>query len=174
MLKNIYTIGSNRVRGFTLVELLVSVFIFSVIMVLVGSLFVYSLDLQRRAFNLQQTEENATFLIETMLKEFRVSDVTFPLVASDCPAIPSQKIAIIHPDLGPITYELIGTNVERNGVALNSNTIEFTKLGFCVSGAVVDGKQTRITMIASIRSSKTSQQSLIDIQTSISPRKLND
>lgn len=158
-----------------MVELLVAMFVFAIIMILTGSIFVYSLDLQRRAFNLQQTEENATFLLETMLKEFRVSDVTFPLINTRCPITPSKTISIVHPDLGPITYAQVGSDLQRNGVILNSNSVEIVNLGFCVIGARLgDNRQTRITVVASIKSAKTKQQSLVDIQTSISPRKLND
>ena len=173
MRKNTYIIGTKN--GFTLVELLVAMFLFSTLMVLVGSMFVQGLNLQRRAFNIQQTEENGTFLMESLLKELRVADVTAPVTDSNCPSSPDSVLSVTHPDFGALTYRLVGTDIQRNGVVMNSNGVEFTKFVFCVSGmAEGDGKQTRITILASARSQKTKQQSYIDIQTTISPRTIND
>ncbi|MEK7616152.1 MAG: prepilin-type N-terminal cleavage/methylation domain-containing protein [Patescibacteria group bacterium] len=172
MQKNISTTGT---KGFTLVELLVAMSLFGLIMIIVGSAFVYGLDLQRRAFNLQQTEENAAFVLETMIKELRVSQVSPSVSDSDCTNLPELSLSVLHPDLGAITYTLSGTDIHRNGVAITSSTVAFTKLNFCISGSQPgDGRQTRITMLASMRSKKTKQQSLIDIQTSVSPRSIND
>jgi len=69
-------------NGFTLIELMVSVFMFSILMIVVESAFVSSLDMQRRAFSIQQSEENANFMLESMAKEIRVSKVSGP--DSDC------------------------------------------------------------------------------------------
>lgn len=162
-------------KGFTLVELLVSIFLFSTIMIVSVSMFVYALDLQRKAFNIQKTEESASFIMESMLKELRVSEITLPLDDTDCPSSPSSSISVMHPDLGAITYDLEGTSLRKNGQIVSSNAIEFTKLGFCVTGAQGgDYKQPRVTIMAGLRSSSTKQQSLIDIETSISPRTIND
>ena len=161
--------------GFTLVELLVAMLLFAVLMTIAGSAFVYGLDLQRRAQNLQATGENATFIFETMLKEIRVSEISPAVEDSNCPAAPDEQLTVMHPDLGVIMYERQGTDLMRNGVAINSNTVEFTRLGFCISGAEAgDERQPRITISASVKSTKTKQQSFIDLQTSISPRTLND
>lgn len=168
MRNNTCTTGIKN--GFTLVEITVAVFLFAIIMTIIGTAFVYALDLQRRAFNIQQTEEHATYVLEIMLKELRVSKIDPEIGEGSYPAL-----RVAHPDLGTIEYTLSGTNLTRNGIAINSSAVEFTRVAFHVSGAESeDGLQPRITIFASIRSKMTRQQSIIDIQTSISPRTLND
>lgn len=180
MPKNISTTGSTSF-GFTLVELLVAVFVFSIIIVLVGSMFVSALDLQRRAFNLQQAQESSSFVLETMLKEIRVSDIKSP--DSGC----STSLTIINnPDFGEITYHLGGSANDQlwrtatvptgtSDVPISSNTVQFSGLNFCVSGvATGDDLQPRVTLIASVKSANTKEQATIDIQTTLSPRQLND
>ena len=165
--------------GFTLVETLAVVLLFSVITVLMGSIFVGSLDLQRRAFNLQQAEENANFVLESMAKEIRVSQIQGPesCVASSPSSV--STLSIIHPINGAITYSLSGNNMHRNAngidTVINSNTVQFTYLYFCVWGTPIDDRQQpRVVMATGLRSVKTKQQAVIDFQTTISQRFLSN
>ena len=163
--------------GFTLVEPLLVIFIFSLLMVLMGGVFVSSLDLQRRAFNLQQAEENANFILESMAKEIRTSQISGS--ETNCPTSPAPTLDILNQYGENVTYSLSGNAIHRNvngtDVVISSNTVEFTRLQFCISGtAVGDQKQPRVTVIASIKSVKTKQQAIIDVQTTVSQRFLSN
>lgn len=169
--------GTKAHQGFSLIEILVAASVFALIMIMVGSVFVSSLVLQRRAFNIQQVEENATFILETLAKEIRVSQVSSPAVSCST-ASPATTLSIIHPDYGALEYGLSGGGVYRSTGSLpppviSSNTIEFTRFGFCISG-VSAGQQPRVTVVATVRSAKTSQQTSLDFQTTLSPRLLNE
>lgn len=166
-------------KGFTLIEVLVSISLFAIIMVIVSALFVQSLDLQRRAFNIQQAEENASYILEAMIKEIRVAQMDPSVADNDCSGAPAASLTIIHPDHGVITFALSGTDVIRTvaGVSttLNSNTVQFKSLGFCILGtASGDGKQPRITIITDVMSAKTRQQAEIRTQTTISLRAISN
>src|SRR3989344_4158414 len=91
--------------GFTLIELLVAMTIFSIIMLIVSSVVVSAFNLQRRANNLQQSQENGSFLMERMLKEIRVATLP-PEVYETCPGSPLTELTIIHPVNGEVTYYL--------------------------------------------------------------------
>lgn len=163
--------------GFTLIETMAVIFIFSLLAVLMSGVFVSFLDLQRRAFNIQQAEENASFLLESMAKEIRVGQITGPDI--DCSGVPVTTLSLVHPVNGNVTYSLSGNAVHRNanGVdgIMSSNTVEFTRLSFCLSGTTVDDQiQPRVTIIMSLRSVKTKQQATIDIQTTVSQRFLSN
>lgn len=163
----------KSLTGFTLVEVMVSVFVFTILMTVVGSAFVGALNDQRKSFNTQQVLENSSLLLESMAKEVRVSQINDP--DNVCPLSPSSSLSVIHPVNGPIVYALQGTDILRNGSIINSNTVEFTRLQFCVSGsALSDGRQPRVTVIASARSKNTKGQALIDIQTTLSQRLLSN
>ena len=163
--------------GFTLIETMVVSLLFSVIMVLMGGVFVSSLDLQRRAFNIQHAEENVSFILESMAKEIRVSQLGGPDTV--CPATPAATLSIIHPVNGNITYSLSGNAVHRNvngtDSVISSNTVQFTRLQFCISGTPIDNQQQpRVTIIGSVKSVKTKQQTIIDFQTTLSQRFLSN
>ena len=153
------------------------VLLFSVVLVLMGGIFVGSLELQRRAFNLQQAEENAGFTLESMAKEIRVSQIAGPDNA--CPGAPATILNLTHPINGAVTYSFSGNAIHRtvNGVdsVISSNTVQFTRLQFCISGTPVDDRQQpRVTIIGSLRSTKTKQQATIDFQTTLSQRFLSN
>ena len=164
--------------GFTLIETLLVILLFSVLVVLMGGVFVGSLDLQRRAFNLQQAEENASFVLETMAKEIRVSQIAGP-DTPNCQFSPTPTLSITHPINGNIVFSLSNNSVHRNvngrDSVISSNTVHFTRLGFCISGASVnDNRQPRVTIVAELRSVKSRQQATIQFQTSLSQRFLSN
>lgn len=161
-------------KGFTLVETLVSILLFATIAVIVGSVFVSALDLQRRANNLQQTEENASYVLEFMTKEIRVAQ---SIISTDgCMTAPLSELKIINQYGETVTYSWDGTNILRRvafTLPINSATVKFTRLSFCIAGATVgDQKQPRVTISASIQSVNTKQQITVDTQTTISLRQL--
>lgn len=164
--------------GFTLIETTLVILLFSAIMVLMGSAFMGSLNLQRRAFNIQQAEENANFVLEAMAKEIRVSQISGP-DTTNCPSAPATILRITHPVNGSVTYSLSGGAIHRNvngtDSVMSSNAVQFTNLMFCISGTPIDDRQQpRVTIVASIKSVKTGQQASIDIQTTVSQRFLSN
>lgn len=171
--------------GFTLIEVLVSVFIFSIVVTAVGGIFIQSLKLQRRAFSVQQTQENINFILESMAREIRVSKIC-PLTGQ-CSS--SSTLSIDHPVNKRVEYSLAGEQIHRlildPGVncasppcdsVMNSSSVKFTRLNFFVSGTEnKDGKQPRVTIVVTVKSaSDISQQSEIRAQTSVSQRFLSD
>ncbi len=165
-------------NGFTLVETIITVFIFVIIVTVVIGSFVYALNLQRRGFNIQQVEENANFIFESMTKEIRVSTINTADI--NCPiSFPSACISINHPIDGTVVYSISGTNLLKtiNGLqtTLNSNTIQFASLNFYISGTInPDQKQPRVTILATIKSTNTNQQATINIETTVSQRSLQE
>jgi len=167
--------------GFTLTEILVVALIFSLIVIIFSSTFLSSSWLQKKAFNIQQVVENASYVLESMAKEIRVSKISGP--DTNCPSSPAGSLTIDHPVNGRITYSLSGGAVHRSvkvqdssvDSIISSDNVEFTRLQFCILGtAIGDGKQPRVIIQASITSKSAIQPSRIDIQTAVSQRFLTD
>ena len=163
--------------GFTLVEMLVTVFVFSIIMTIAGSIFVQALDLQRRAFSIQDLEETGRFALETMAREIRFGDIQ--TADSNCPSSPSDELQIMHPVNGDIIYRHRDTRIVKvtNGTARNlvfDQDLEVTNLRFCVSGVTEgDNIQPKVTILISLSTGKKDTQT-IDLQTTVTQRFLND
>lgn len=156
--------------------MITAVFIFSVLAAIFGNVFVTSLNLQRKALNTQQIIENTNFIFEAMAKEIRMGQITTPDSGANCET-PSATLSFVHPVNGNIVYTLSVGDLHRvvNGTdtVLNSNSIEFTRLQFCVLGSASgDNIQARVTLVANIRTKNVKQQDMVDIQTSLSQRLL--
>ncbi len=166
-------------NGFTLIELVVAAFIFSILVMVAGGSFVSALSLQRRALNIKRVEENGRFILELMSRELRVAN---PITSSDSVCVTSvvDNISFQHPVNGMIQYSLNGTQIQRqvNGVdtIISNPDVEVVNLNFCISGNVIgDDLQPRVTIVLSIRAGESGPQSTrIDLQTTVSQRSLSD
>ena len=171
---------STKGAGFTLFEVLVATSAFGILIVMVTAGFAQALKLQRRAFNIQQVQENINFVIEFIAREARVSEVQNSIFNPDCPDIsPAPILCLDHPVNGIITYSLSGNEVHRNvnGVdsILTSNKVEFTRFDLYITGATTgDNLQPKTTVVVSARSKGTSEQVTIDTQITVSQRLLGN
>lgn len=168
-----------KIYGFTLIELITAIFVFSLLFVSVSGRFANILEIQRRVFNSKKIEENGRFILETMAREIRVANsINGP--DNECPNSFSSSLTFIHPINGTIRYFLADNSVHReiNGIdtIISNPDIKISNLNFCISGTSPDDKkQTRITIILSLKAGeKTKQEQKIDLQTTISKRLLVD
>ena len=166
-------------NGFTLVELIVAVFIFSVLVTIASGSFVSALSLQRRALNIKKVEENGRFILELMARELRVAN-PINTASNDCPSSGTSTLSFEHPVNGSVQYSLTANQVHRliNGVdtMISNPDVEISQLVFCISGNTVnDNTQPRVTIILGLRSGGSSNAAAtIDLQTTVSQRVLSD
>ncbi len=166
-------------NGFTLIELIVAFFIFSVLVVIAGGSFVSALSLQRRALNIKRVEENGRFVLELMAREIRVAN---PIATGNnsCPGAGTSILTFTHPVNGTIEYSLSGNQAHRsvNGVdtIISNPDVEVSRLIFCISGnAVGDDRQPRVTIILGLKTpGAAADVATIDLQTTVSQRVLSD
>ena len=166
-------------KGFTLIELIVAFFVFSVLVVLAGGSFVSALNLQRRALNIKKVEENGRFISELMARELRVAN---PINTGDanCPDSGSSTISFQHPVNGSIEYSLSGSQVHRRvggaDTIISNPDIEVSRLTFCISGnAAGDDRQPRVTVLLGLKTPGAAPDvATIDLQTTVSQRVLSD
>jgi len=159
-------------QGFTIIEVLVSAFVFSIIVIVVGGLFVQILSAERRAFASQKIQENGLFIMELMSREIRVSQIENQ--DSDCA---TQTLTIIHPVNGTVVYSLdLSSGILKrtaDGVVtdLSSSAIAFSRLNFCIMGSgPTDGQQARVAILASIQNKTGKEILTANLETTVSSR----
>lgn len=166
-------------KGFTLIELIVAFFVFSVLVVLAGGSFVSTLSLQKRALNIKKVEENGRFISELIARELRVAN---PINTADsiCPGSGTAILSFQHPVNGAIIYSLSSGQVHRSvgGVdsIVSNPDIEVSRLIFCISGNTTgDDRQPRVTIILGLKTpGAAADVATIDLQTTVSQRVLSD
>lgn len=163
----------NDQRGFTIVELLVTILVFSIMLIIVATGFVDMLKLQRRGFDAQAIQENTLFALEMMTREIRVSQIQSP----DDLGCNLTSLIILHPINGLTVYSVSGGVISKtvggNIFSITSSKVKFSRLNFCVMGAGIDNEQPRVAIIASVQPTD-GEDIQFDIQTSVSSRDLRE
>lgn len=163
-------------RGFTLVELVIAVAIFSLVIATAVGLLTSALRVQRRSISLQNIQDNGRYLLELMAKEARMSEI----INSDGE---SQVLNLIHPVNGNIVYTFTGapnwqiTREDDDGVGImNSDEVEIEGEFFVDGETLDDDEQPTVTIIMEARTTgtKSEEQAEIKLQTTLSQRKLSD
>lgn len=164
---------SEAQRGFTIVELLITTFVFSIMSVIVATNFVDILKLQRRGFDAHVIQEEILFATEMMTREIRVSQVQSP-DNLNCNAI---SLSINHPVNGSTVYSVSGGIINKtvggNTFPITSSKVNFSRFNFCVTGSGIDDEQPRVIIISSVRP-RNGEDIQFDIQTGVSSRDLRE
>ena len=162
----------TKQSGFTLVEVLVSSVIFSIIAVAVSSIFVQTLNLQRRGAAAQKIQDNALFVLESMSRDIRVSAIT----DQESPSCAATTLTITHPTKGAVIYRLNGDVVEKSEggssyVAISGSDVSFTRFNFCVTGSLQnDNKTPRVAILSTVQNKSGREILEVNLQTTVSSR----
>ena len=157
--------------GFSVLELMVGVTIFSIVVSASLGLFGSVLRGQRAAFAIQDLQSNARFTMEFMAKEMRTG--------TDFVRISSTRIEFVNDDGANIVYRLQGTALERsdNGgssfLPVTADDVQITDLSFNLAAA--PGRpQPFVTIMMQMQGAGPRPEQIISvgIQTSISQRLL--
>lgn len=163
-------------NGFTLIELLVAMATFSVVVVAAVDIFLMGLGGTQRIFGAQAVQESGRFIMESMAKEVRMSQVnSFDGVAlASLPngvSGPYASLNITNAHGQTLDYVFNNTNkqVRRAGEILSSNDIEaISRFYLTKSGSL----QPRVTITLSLvnKTVKAGSRAVINLQTTVSSR----
>ena len=159
-----------RNKGFTLIELLVAFFAFSVITLAMTTTAVSVIKAQRKAFALQNIQEDSRYIIETMGKEIRMS-----LINSGSGSGLSS-INITNPDGEDIDYRFSSNKLQRRvngGIWQDLNSTDYFHLNgsfYITKGVSPVRAIVTIAMGLDYQGVKTEEQAEIYLQNTIAPR----
>ena len=164
---------SNR-RGFTLVEMLVAITIFSIIVSIASGVFIRSLRAQRLIVNLMAINDNASQAVEQMAREIRTG-ILFT-------ATSTAEISFVNTADKTVAYRCNSTtqSLDRgvDGVfkPITSAEVKLRKCAFALTGqSVSDSQPARVTVTLGIGSDIPEiQGTLANIQTTVSQRNLDE
>lgn len=169
----------SKKSGFTLLEMLVSVGIFSVVVITAISVLISIRDAQQKAGNIQNIQDNIRFLMEFMTKEMRQGS---QYTGTGCVLDECTGFSFLSATGQTVGYCLEASVIRRTvggiqcsaGSAMTSSNAQITRLVFYLVGETAgpsDG-QPRVTIAISGRSSiaKVKTESQFDLQTTITQR----
>ena len=167
-------------KGFTIIELIVSMALFTIVAVLVASIFVKSLKSQRAITDLIATSDNLYFTLEQMAREMRVGRSFWVSAAAD-------RIEFINTQGNCVSYIYVSNGIQRdagsglpgfcnvNYKKITSDNVNITKFSVNYSGILTsDGFPTRITLVLAVSGTGEAQGYTTNIQTTTVVRNLDN
>jgi prepilin-type N-terminal cleavage/methylation domain-containing protein len=102
-------------KGFTLMELLVVMSLFTTIMLIASDIFLLSNRASRKVFGLERTQADARYTMEAITREVRTGQVDFAYYAGRTAPLstPDGELALIESDNTPIKFR-VSTSAESN------------------------------------------------------------
>ncbi|HTM68421.1 MAG TPA: prepilin-type N-terminal cleavage/methylation domain-containing protein [Candidatus Binatia bacterium] len=97
----------NAARGFTLMELLVVLTIFSTVVVSASDIFLLANKSQRKVFGLERSQADARFTIEAIAREVRNDTIDYAYYAgrATAMAVPDMELALVDSTNTKIRFE---------------------------------------------------------------------
>jgi len=157
----------NNKNGFTLVELVVAMGIFSVVMLAVTGLTLSLIKSHRKALAMQRTQETARYVLEAATKEIRMS------IIKSNPFSGGSVLSIRTPRDGTIIdYSFNDGNkrLYRDGQPITPNDLEITGSFYLEKSNVPRRAYITIVMQALHKGIKAEEESKIYLQSGVSAR----
>ena len=92
--------SKNQKNGFTLVEMLIAVTVFSVAAVIIGAIFINSVSIEQRTANYQKLQSNGRYILEKIAKEARGREIKLKYPAEN----PADGIEFLPDEFNEIVY----------------------------------------------------------------------
>jgi len=127
--------------GLTLVELLVAVSIFAIVALAATSIFIKVMNVQKKAFAIQEVQDNISYAMGMISKEIRMmSEITTKDTVSTTLNFKNSKEE-------DVVYNLSNGQLLRNGKPITSSKVTVEELKFYVNDwDITNGPQPRITI----------------------------
>jgi len=172
-----HTITTEQ-KGFTLVEMIVAIFVFSVVMVISTGALVSIIGANRKAQSVKSVMNNVAFSLDSMTRALRVGN-NYDCGVSLCASDGSESLTFTDVDGREVQYHLntstnqIEREIDGGGFqALTAPEVTVDRLMFYVDGVASDG-QPRVLIVVSGRSGVGRSETTFDIQTLVSQRSLD-
>jgi prepilin-type N-terminal cleavage/methylation domain-containing protein len=169
----------NNQRGFTLIEMLVSVTLFSVVLIVILGSIMTIADSNKKARSLMSVTNNLNFAVDSMIRSFKTGDAESNFVTNNEECFETYETDYILDDFGDprfVEYCLDEGGIKKRVdggqlVALTSSDVNIEYLKF-IDNSIGDQPMLTIVIQGKVKVSE-KINSNFSIQTSVSQRKLN-
>jgi type II secretory pathway pseudopilin PulG len=137
-------------KGLTMIELMVALTIFILVLVIVISIFVMSVKAQRQSLVSQGLQDNARYLMETMAKEIRMSQIEGS--TGNDQTISIKAFSELSPGGEDINYRFQNNVLQRQELSGGFQDISSSKIDVTGEFNVIDdvNLQPRVTIVMKV------------------------
>jgi prepilin-type N-terminal cleavage/methylation domain-containing protein len=172
-------------KGFTIIEVLVSVAIFSIVMLVATGSIATIVDANKKAHSLKSVMTNLNFALESMMREIRMGSnydcsgtycttFTFKPNHTVCGGNINQHISYAYDTTNKKIVRTMGSNACSDSVAdMTASEVSIESLRFYPLGIGTDGVQPRVILVINGTIGAGNSKSSFNIQTTISQRSID-
>lgn len=157
--------NSRKNKGFTLIEMIVALGVFSMVIAAATNLFTAGLKGQRKSLTLQYLQNDTRYILELLSKEIRMSHIETDSM-EDILHITAFKLS----GSEDVVYSLSDGKIFRNGESLTSNHVNISRFKFYIYEKSKSPVLVTVIMDAEGIGTDIEQQTVINFQTTISTR----
>ncbi|HBB44022.1 MAG: hypothetical protein UW27_C0017G0035 [Parcubacteria group bacterium GW2011_GWA1_44_13] len=171
---------ANSQRGFTLIEMTVSLGLFTIIMFIATSAFLSIVNTDRKARSVRIAADNLNIALEDMSRRIKTGSNYYCgaggetlLSVNNCTSGVNSILFFTDQNGDRTKYEKFGTSIRRDGTPITSTEIIISGLNFIVSGSAVgsaDNKQPMVTIVIDGSLGSGATESGFKIQTTVTQR----
>ncbi|MDQ5927664.1 MAG: hypothetical protein QG633_102 [Patescibacteria group bacterium] len=165
-------------KGFTLVEMIVAIFVFSVVMVISTGALVSIIGANRKAQSVKSVMNNVAFSLDSMTRALRVGN-DYDCGVSSCASEGSDSLTFTDVDGRVVQYRLnTSTNQIERSIegsefqAFTAPEVPIDRLMFYVDGVDSEG-QPRVLIVVGGHAGVGKSETIFNIQTLVSQRSLD-
>jgi prepilin-type N-terminal cleavage/methylation domain-containing protein len=163
--------------GFTIIEMIVSIGIFTVVAVAAVAALTSVIEANRRTQSLTESNNNLNFVLQSMVREIRNGfnygcGVSDPFNAEDCPS-GSSAFGFVNSARDGVGFKLNNGRIEdENGDPITPEQVTVEHLEFRVDGATNSNKQARVEISIQIEAGTDDAKQKLNLQTTATQRLL--
>jgi len=166
-------------KGFTIVEMIVAIGIFTMVAVAAVSALASVIDANRQTRSLAQANNNINFSLQTMVREIRNGfaygcDTNNPSNTEECSA---SQFGFVNSARDDVVYEKDGNKIKRSensgqGKSLTPDEVTVNHLEFDVKGAENNQEQSRVIITVEVETGREDNREVVNLQTTATQRLL--
>ena len=164
----------SKIQGFTLIEMIVSIGIFTIVMLMATSTIFTVVAANNKAQSLKLVMDNLDFALQSMTRELRVGHGY--ACVGDCSSGWSNDISFISYTGESISYRLdtskneIIESTPESSISITASDIVITSLKFYLFGGSASNTQPRVLIAITGTTGGGTAASTFNIQTTVSER----
>lgn len=156
----------NKNKGFTLIELIVALAVFSLVILSISGIFISVINSQRKVFSFQNTQEAGRYLLESMTKEIRMSIINSSSVDG------AFTLNITNPkgETFDYVFDITNKRLLRQAQVLSPDNIEISGSFYIRKSTLPSQSKVTIVMKLKTKGIKPEQQVVIDLESTVAAR----
>jgi prepilin-type N-terminal cleavage/methylation domain-containing protein len=156
----------NRKGGFTLIELLVALAVFGFMVVILTGIFTTVLKINRKATSIQEAQESGRYLMESMMKEIRMSSVN----TGSSNGVATISITNPHMETFDYAFDSVNKRLLKNGQAISPDNVEVAGSFYIETAAYPSRAKVTITMSVKAKNNSAGESELVKLQNTVAGR----